>query len=118
MALGHGYLTFNNVVIPNAITMSEEYDNIENVNQSEEGTDLINVVRLQKLSLSCKFNCSSYWKNQLLTLAALSDATLVYNSTTYNNVRFRITSCGLVENSEDVANTDGLWEVSGVFSEV
>lgn len=116
--LGHGYLTFNSVVIPNPVEMSEDYENIENTSQSEEGTDLVNIVRLQKLSLSCKFNCSSYWKNELLTLAALSGATLIYNGTTYTDVRFRISSCGLVENSETCGNTDGLWEVSGVFTEV
>lgn len=116
--LGKGYLKFNNVVIPNPVDFSESYDNIENTNQSEEGTDLVTIVRLQKLSLSCKFNCSSYWKGQLLSLASLSDATLVYHGTTYTNVRFRITGCDLVEDSEMVGNTDGLWEVSGVFTEV
>ena len=116
--LGNGYLTFNNVVLPNPITEGENYDNLENINQSEAGDDLVNVVRLLKLSLPCKFNCSSYWKAQLLTLAALPSATLVYNSVTYYDVRFRITSCELVEDSELVKNTDGLWEISGVFSEV
>lgn len=115
--LGLNYLTFNNVSIPNPTAFNISYDNVEEVAQSEAGTDLAIVVRLQKRTFECTFQCTSTWLNSFRTMCNLTSATLVYNSESIV-CRARITSATLAPDSEYAARTDGLWTVTVSFTEV
>lgn len=52
---------FDDTEIPEPEEWSEESSVIENVNQTEAGTDQISVTRFDKLSVSCSFKCSHRW---------------------------------------------------------
>lgn len=115
--LGSNYLTFAGVDLPNPVEFSISFENIENKNQSEAGTDLINVVRLKKRTFSAKFQCSSFWAGRIATLCSLNYGTLVYQSESITATA-RLKSTDLEENSERIPNTDGLWTVNVDFTEV
>ena len=115
--LGSNYLTFNNKAIPNPVDMTVDYDNIENVVQSEAGTDLAIVTRLQKRTFTCTCNCTSTWLTQFKALCSLSSATLVWLGESIEAMA-RITNATLQQNSEYAARTDGLWSVTITFTEV
>ena len=50
------YLKFNGVDFPNPITPTKTSQTIENVSQSEAGTDLVVVVRASKKTWNFTFN--------------------------------------------------------------
>lgn len=52
---------FDDTEIPEPEEWSEESSVIENVNQTEAGTDQISVTRFDKLSVSCSFKYSHRW---------------------------------------------------------
>ena len=105
------YLKFNNETFPNPITPTKSSKTIENVNQSEAGTDLVCIVRPSKKSWSFKFNLSSAKRDILESLCSDESTQMYYMGSTYT-VRVRDFSERLVQNSEWTANTDGLYEVS------
>ena len=105
------YLKFNNEAFPNPITPTMQSKTIENVNQSEAGTDLVCIVRASKKSWSFKFNLSSKKRDILRTICEQESTSMTYMGTTYT-VRVRDPQERLVQNSEWAANTDGLYEVT------
>ena len=105
------YLKFNGADFPNPVSVSMTSDTIENVSQSEAGTDLVTMVRPSKKTWNFTFNLSSAKKDVLKGLCLLEYVTMVYMGTTYT-VRLRGYQDNLVENSEWAANTDGLFTVS------
>jgi len=105
------YLKFNGVDFPNPTSVSMASQAIENVSQSEAGTDLVTVVRPSKKSWSMNFNLSSGKKEVLKGLTLLETVTMLYMGTSYT-VRIRDYQEQLVPYSEWAANTDGLFTVS------
>lgn len=108
------YLKIGDETLPNPSSFSENFENIEEVNQSEGGTDLTSVTRLCKLNLSMSFKVSSTWKTKLIDYGKLAFLTLNYNGVDYAG-RFRVESCELAEESDRTENTDGLWTLSVSF---
>ena len=47
----------------------ESYSVVESVNTSEAGTDLVNVTRTDKLSVTAQFNCSRVWYHKFYAMA-------------------------------------------------
>lgn len=117
MALGYKYLKFNSVDIPNPIQFDIMFDNIEAVAQSEAGTDLAIVTRLQKRTFTCSFQCTSTWLAEFRTMCGLSSGTLLYQGESIT-CRARIETANLSPYSEHVQRTDGLWTVAVSFTEV
>lgn len=105
------YLKFNGVDFPNPKTVSMTSDTIENVSQSESGTDLVTMVRASKKTWNFTFNLSSSKKDILKGLCQAESVTMTYMGTNYT-VRLRGYQDSLVEYSEWAANTDGLYTVS------
>lgn len=105
------YLKFNGVDFPNPKTVSMTSDTIENVSQSEAGTDLVTMVRASKKTWNFSFDLSSGKKDILKGLCLLESVTMSYMGTNYT-VRLRGYQDSLAENSEWAANTDGLFTVS------
>lgn len=92
----------------------ESYSVVETVNTSEAGTDLVDVVRSNKLTVSTSFNCSSRWYK---IFAELSErASLILNSydpltgaNKNRTVRMRDFQGSFQRYSD---NLDGMWVVS------
>lgn len=115
--LGSNYLTFESMSIPNPDSFSIDYENIENVAQSEAGTDMSIVTRLQKRTFTCTFSCTSTWLSEFNTLCGLSSGTLVYLGESIT-CRARITNAAMQPYSEYADRTNGLWTLSVTFTEV
>lgn len=105
------YLKFNGVDFPNPNTPSMSSQAIENVSQSEAGTDLVVLVRPSKKSWSFSFNLSSKMRDVLKGLTLLESVSMTYMGTSYT-VRIRDYQEQLVPYSEWAVNTDGLFTVS------
>lgn len=115
--LGKNYLTIGNLPIPNPISTSISYKNIENINTSEAGTDLVNVTRLQKRTFKLTLNSSSFWLDKYITLCKVKQTVLTFREEEID-VRARLISADLVEDSANAVNTDGLYEVTIELTEI
>ena len=117
--LGYGYLKINGTAIPNPKIdgFSEAPQIIEQVNQSEAGSDLVAVTRLNKLVLNMSFNLSSRWKKKLDDYSKLRTITLNYNGVDYTG-RFRASGNQLFGNSAHTQGTNGLWVCNYTFTEI
>lgn len=95
----------------------ESSEVIENINETEAGTDQIAVTRYDKLSVSCSFNCSSVWaakfkaysKKDFISVSIYDLIDKVYK---VRNMRIRDFKAKLVDNSWNTPGTNGLWEIS------
>ena len=115
--LGKKYITINGESIPNPTSFSEDEQTIENVFQSEAGTDLSTVVRTGKKTAKVTFQVSSFWLAKLRTYSRTASATISINGSSMT-ARIRNFKASLLPNSENVSGTDGLWTVSMDFIEV
>lgn len=105
------YLKFNGEYFPNPSSVTMTSQTIENVSQSEAGTDLVTMVRASKKSWNMNFNLSSRTKETLKGLCLLENVTMIYMGSSYT-VRIRDFNEQLVPNSEWADNTEGLFTVS------
>lgn len=116
--LGSEYMTINSLPIPNPQSgIKIGYANIEKTNQSEAGTDLAIVTRLQKRTISFSAKVTSEWKKRFEDICALTQTTLVMNGETIT-VRARLDSANLEKYSEYAQRTDGLWTLGIKLTEV
>lgn len=110
-------IKISNVAIPNPISYSESSEIVENVQETEAGTDLVMVVRRDKLTISLTFNCSSDWAqrfaiyrdNEPLSVQVYDPKTAAYKTRT---MRIRSYQSNLIEDSWTTRGTNGLYEVS------
>lgn len=107
----------NNYALPPANSWEEQSEVIENVMTSEAGTDLANVVRYDKLTISASYRCMSDVAKELKGLSKLNTLTLVMydvetETTVTRYVRMREFTASLIKDSHKVSISDGLWEVS------
>lgn len=105
------YLKFNDAVFPNPVTSKKSSKTIENVNQSEAGTDLVAVVRASKLSWTFSFDLSPAKKAVLENLCKDESTQMFYQGNTYK-VRVRDYQEELVEGSEWMTSVEGLFKCS------
>lgn len=61
--------TLGGVTLPKPQQWDESYSVVENVNTSEAGTDLVNIIRSDKLSVSAQFNVTRVWYHKLYELS-------------------------------------------------
>lgn len=108
----------NSTAIPFSGSMQEKYDTIETVNTSEAGTDIVQVQRLGKLTLSISYKILSSWistfetwafDNSYKTVSIFDFGTSAYKD---HQMRMRNYQKKLVKNSQDLTVTTGIWEVS------
>lgn len=110
-------MMFNDTVIPFPSSYSEQSKTIENVRQTEAGTDIVNIARYGKLHVSMSFKCLQPTL-QSLAVFETEDSFIFkrYNpkNDTYEErtVRMRDFDCSLVKGSEDLTEVDGVWQVS------
>lgn len=110
------YLKFNLVTFPNPVESQKTSSTIENVNQSEAGTDLICVVRASKKKWSFSFKLSPGKKDILFNLSKDEYCQMSYMGTNYK-VRVRDYQEKLVEGSEWLSSVNGLYECSVTVTE-
>ena len=116
--LGTNYMTLNGVSLPNPKDgISISFQNIERTAQSEAGTDLAVVTRLQKRTFTWSAFVTSDWLSKYRNICALSQCNFIFNSETIA-VRARITSATMSPQSEYADRTKGLWTVGIQLIEV
>lgn len=111
------YIVINSETLPNPTSFSADEETIENVFQSEAGTDLGAVVRFGKVRAKATFQVTSFWRDKLQAYSQTATESVTIDGTTMT-MRIRNFSQKLVPNSENIQNTDGLWTVSLDFIEV
>ena len=115
--LGKDYIYINSTLIPAPASFTVNYDNIEDVNQSEVGTDRVAVTRLQKVALTMTFQVTEFWRQKLLVYGRDSQVSLkIGASGTAMFGRFRISSDYLQPYS-NMANQP-CWTVHATFNQV
>lgn len=110
-------ILLDNVTLPFPSGWAEKYDVVETVNQTEAGTDSIEVQRYDKLSVSVSTTCVS---SLATSLAGLRDKNVIVlkmydlktNAYKERNVRIRDFSAKLVKQSQKLSVTDGVWKIS------
>lgn len=110
-------ILFNNTAIPNPNSYSESSEVVEEVNETEAGTDVVIMVRKDKLTASLSFNCSSLWAKKFaefrdaepLSVSIYDAKTEAYKT---RSMRIRSYQSNLIENSWRSRRTNGLYEIS------
>lgn len=97
--LGRNFIKINSTTIPSPATYAGNPVNIEDVNESEAGTDRVVVTRLLKRSYSFTFHVSEFWRQQLLTYGAMNSVSLQIGSENAMTGRFRIVGDDLQKHS-------------------
>ena len=117
--LGRQFLKVNGTSLPApTVGPRTRYKHIENIMTSEAGTDMDDVIRLNKRTVICTFQVSSMWKNKLLTICSNETVSLQIGSETAFTVRPRLQNGDLFDYSYNTPGTDGLYTVSINFEEV
>lgn len=107
---------FNSTEILWPMTWDESYTEVEDVQQSEAGSDIVTIKRSDKLSVSASFKVTPTWLATFKTFKAMDSFTLSrYDGTTegydVRTVRMRNFSQKRIRWTED--SIDGsAWEVS------
>ena len=110
-------IKFGNVAIPNPTSYSESSEVVENVNETEAGTDIVVIVRKDKLTVSLSFQCSSDWAQKFATYRDTEPLSVsLYDPKTnaykVRSMRIRSYKANVVEDSWRTAGTVGLYNVS------
>ena len=108
-------IVLDNEQIPFTDKQSYNYDVIENVYQTEAGTDQVSITRDEKLTLSLELQLSSEWEQKMRTIAKRHSITAVLDEagkTETRTVRMRNYKASFVENSRFTPGTAGLWTVT------
>lgn len=108
------YISINNEQMPNPESFSGNLNPSENVFESEAGTQMSNVVRLDRPSWSASFNCSSRLKDKLIAFCKIKSVNAVVDGEAMRG-RLRLGGYDIVKDSENTQGTDGLWTVSVEF---
>lgn len=108
----------NSTNLPIPITWEETANVVENSNTTEAGTDIVDIMRVDKLTVTASFDVSSAW---LTTFKGWANSTSkltvkIYDSVTDGYVtrymRIRNFVSSLVQNSDKNSGTKGLWNVT------
>ena len=108
----------NNTPIPVPIEWSENSSVVENAMTTEAGTDVVDVLRVDKLTVTASFDVSSSWlatfKGWANSTSAL--AVKIYDPVTdayvERSMRIRNFGSNLVPNSDNTSGTIGLYNLT------
>ena len=108
----------NGTDLPVAVSWNETAEVVENVNTTEAGTDIVDIMRVDKLRVTASYDCSSDWVKTFKNWAnATSSLTVkIYDPVTEGYLtrymRIRNFISNLVQHSDKNSGTIGLWNVS------
>lgn len=115
-------LKFNNETMyyPSSFSVDEEV--VENVNQTEAGTDQVQLVRTGKVIMNFSTKCFADWLARYKYYSALASFQVSYYDVSINGyvtktVRMRNFKWDVVKHSYDLENVAGIYEVSFVLKE-
>lgn len=114
---------FNDTEILWANEWSETSEVVEEVNTSESGTDIIQVTRYDKLTVSASYKCSSTWAKTFKEFSKLGSFTVslydqldeAYRERT---MRMRDLTLKYIKKTEKIEHSNGFWEVSFKLQEI
>ena len=108
----------NNTDLPVAVSWNETAEVVGNANTTEAGTDIVDILRVDKLIVNASYDVSSTW---LATFKGWANDTSkltvkIYDSITNGYVtrymRIRNFTYNLVQHSDKNNGTIGLWNVT------
>ena len=108
----------NSTNLPVAVSWNENSEVIENANTTEAGTDIVDIARVDKLTVTASYDCSSDWvktfkewakSTSKLTVKIYDPVSEAY-ATRYMRMRNFVSN--LVKNSDKNSGTIGLWNVT------
>lgn len=107
----------NTVALIRPVNWTEEYGTIENSNQTEAGTDVVDVTRRGKMTITASYKCSSFWAKKFIDWYSLATLTVkIYDPSTdgyvEHTMRMRNLKKKTIKNSEKISYGNGLYEVS------
>ena len=110
------YLKINETLMPNPISWADNITPDETVYFSEGGKRMINVKRLDRITFTASFNCTSSLKDELDALVKTPKVSVQFNNgTAITGTLRRASEAALVDNSQYCNGTNGLWTVSLIF---
>ena len=110
------YLKINETLMPNPISWADNITPDETVYFSEGGKRMINVKRLDRITFTASFNCTSSLKDELDALVKTPKVSVQFNKgTAITGTLRRASEAALVNNSQYCDGTNGLWTVSLIF---
>ena len=116
--LGKRFLQINGTPIPNPVTnFSPSFTADETITLSEAGTELGRVRRLDKRVFSGTWHLTSFWLKKFETWCMSNTVIVTYLGESYT-CRMRDLNPRMIDHSEWVENTDGLWEVTPTLTEI
>lgn len=113
------YISINGETLPNPVPGSFEYqlNPMENVFENEAGEQMANVKRLDRISWTGSFQCTSTKRDSLLAFCKLAECSCSFDGVEYQG-RLRLNGgVSLYELSEYTPGTNGLWTLSLTFEE-
>lgn len=111
-------IQINSTNLPVPKTWNEIAEVMENVNTTEAGTDIVDIMRVDKLTVNASFDVSSSW---LATFKGWANSTSKLTVKIYDSVsnayvtrymRIRNFNQNLFENSDKNSGTVGLWTIT------
>lgn len=114
------FIKINNETLPNPETGTyvERLNPDENVYKSEAGTQLVNTLRLDRLSWAATFPCTLAMRNKILAWCKTPQVTSQINGGEVLSGRLRLSGdVVLVAHSEYMSDTNGLYQVPVVFEQ-
>lgn len=110
-------ISINNTTLPFPHKWQETSNVVETVNKTEAGTDQVEVVRYDKLTISCEFGCTNTLVATLKGFAKLSSLTVKYydaetDAYKERTMRMRKFSQSLADGSHTLSTVRGVWNVS------
>ena len=108
---------FNGEKIITPTSWSESYAVVENVNETEAGTEQVSVTRYGKLSVSASFQCSSRWAGKLKAYShedSIRVSLFDIESNGYSDYSMRIRGFKAEPKMDSyrVSRSNGLWNIS------
>lgn len=109
-------IIFDNTELFTPDKWEESYEVLENVNETEAGTDSIEVTRDEKLTIYAEFSCTSEWVRRFRLFSKHIVNVRIYDSETdaYKTYQMRIRNFkkGTEQHSEYVRSSVGLYNVT------
>ena len=110
------YLKINGTLMPNPIAWADNINPDETIYFSESGKRMTNVKRLDRITFTASFNCTSSLKDKLDALVKTPKVSVQFNNeTAITGTLRRASEAALVDNSQYCNGTNGLWTVSLIF---
>ena len=119
----------NNLPIINNVELfpSDKWDEdsavVEETYQTEAGTDQASVTRYDKLTVSAQYRCKEEWYSRFKGWSQRDTLSVsiydpVVKGRKNRTMRMRKFKATLIENTEDVEDTNGVWDVSFDLEEI